>query len=121
MDSNKGFEPTSVVSGILMSKYAELKNGDDPDISFTRDEIDIMMDANELRCFKMESTFPKDFQFCKTKEECIEKILARKKKDNELLYRLMEYCVISQPVLQLSVSKVFKNWRYINGRFAAKY
>lgn len=85
------------------------------DAKFCKDDIDVLMNVNELRVFKMSHTMPTDFQYAKSKQESIDLVL-----HDGSLYRVLEYCIISQPVLQISVRKVFKNWRFINGKYAIR-
>lgn len=92
-----------------------LQSNGEADAKFCKADIDILMDVNELRVFKMKHQMPENFTFAKSKQESINHVL-----HEESLYRVLEYCIISQPVLQISVRKVFKNWRFINGKYATR-
>lgn len=100
-----------MILDVLMDKKKQLiASGGTQRATFTRSDIDTMMDLNELRVFKLANPMPSDYVFCKSERESIQRVL-----ENGSVYAVFEYCVISQPVLQYSVSKVFKNWRFING------
>lgn len=94
---------------ILNEKRKQLRN-DGPEVKLTVDDINVLMDVNELRILKITNPMPKDFVFSKSKEESFNRAL-----EENSLYRILEYCAISHPVLQISVGKVYKQWRFING------
>lgn len=101
-----------MIEEILREKREELiKTNGMEDASFLRADIDILRNMNELRVLKIQYPFPNDFKFSKSKEES-----RRAAVQDDSIYRILEYCVIAQPVLQDNVSKVFKSWRCINGR-----
>lgn len=107
-----------MIEEILLEKQRQLLEfGGIKDAMFAKSDIDSLLDLNELRAFKLKHPFPQDFVFCETKDESIQCVIKEKS-----LYRILEYCVIAQPILQESVSVVFKNWRFINGRkFATRH
>lgn len=105
-----------MVIDILNEKKQQLiKNDGLKDATFCKEDIDVLMDVNELRIFKVGNPMPKDFEFSASKEESIERVL-----NNDSIYRVLEYCVIAQPVLQISVGKVFKRWKFINGLYSTR-
>lgn len=94
---------------ILNEKRKQLRS-DGPEAKLTIDDINALMDVNELRVLKITNPMPKDFVFSQSKEESFKRLL-----EEDSIYRTLEYCVISHPVLQISVGKVYKQWRFING------
>lgn len=108
-----------MIEEILLQKRKQLlESGGAQDATFVKSDIDALLNLNELRMFKLKHTFPSDFKFCETKEESIQQVIS-----SDDIYRILEYCVIAQPILQESVGVVFKNnWRFINGRkFATRH
>lgn len=105
-----------MIEEVLKDKREQLKRSfGTEDAKFSKEDIDVLLDCNELRVLKVTHSFPKNFEFSKSKEESRMRALK-----NNSVYCILEYCVIAQPILQDSVGKVFKNWRFINGRRAAR-
>lgn len=101
-----------MIEDILKRKREEIIacNGE-RDASFSKDDIDALRNMNDLRVMKIKYPFPEDFKFSDTKEESRLAVL-----QDDSIYRILEYCVIAQPVLQDTISQVFRSWRCINGR-----
>lgn len=105
-----------MINSILNDKKQQLiASGGTKRATFTTAEIDVLMDLNELRVFKLANPFPKDYEFCKTEKESIQRVLT-----DGSPYSVLEYCVLSQPVLQYSIREVYKNWRFFNGIFGVR-
>ena len=95
-----------MIEKILEDKRQQLiKSGGLKRATFNKEEIDHLMDLNELRVFKIAHPMPSNFQFCTSVGSD---------------YAVLEYCAITQPVLQISIGKVFKNWRFFNGLHAVR-
>lgn len=102
------------VEEILNDKLMQLKDSNGmTDAAFSKSDIDVLMDINNLRVFKLKNPMPEDFKFADSKAKSIQFVLD----GNDQLYRILEYCVITQPVLQIPVHNVYKNWRFINGKY----
>lgn len=111
-----------MLNDILMDKYSQLVlSSGECDADFVKTDIDRLIDVNELRALKMSVPFPKDFEFSTSKDECIRRIITAGDWSSETLYRVLEYCVITQPVLQHGIIKVFRNWRCFNGLYAVQH
>ena len=88
---------------ILMNKKADLmRTGNPLSVSFTSDEINALADVNELRKLKLSLSFPKDFKRSSDLFACTKKIL-----DGDSDYRVLEFCILKNKVLQMPVSQVF--------------
>lgn len=105
-----------MIEKILEDKRQQLiKSGGLKRATFNKEEIDHLMNLNELRVFKIAHPMPSNFQFCTSVEESVQKVLS-----DGSDYAVLEYCAITQPVLQISIGKVFKNWRFFNGLHAVR-
>lgn len=93
------------VEEILNDKLMQLKDSNGmTDAAFSKSDIDVLMDINNLRVFKLKNPMPEDFKFADSKAESIQFVLD----GNDQLYRILEYCVITQPVLQIEFTMFIK-------------
>lgn len=91
------------IETILDEKRAELlKTGNPLYVQFTLDEINTIADVNELRRLKLLLPFPSNYEKVSDLFACTKKIL-----DGEDGYRVLEFCVLKNKVLQPAVMQVF--------------
>lgn len=81
------------------------------DISFTKDEVLVINDLNQLRFLKLSHTFPDNFQMHRDKFLCftqIKQLSKSSENSNIILYLVLEFFAHCNPFLRTNVSKVFK-------------
>lgn len=92
------------ISEILESKRKELLRAGNPfKVKFDLEEINVLADVNELRKLKIMVPFPANFERSPDLFACTKKII-----DGERTYRVLEFCVLKNRVLEAQVKQVFK-------------
>lgn len=92
-----------MIEKILIEKRdALLASGDALVVNFTVKDINILSDSDQLRLLKLTVPFPEDYKTSKDLFSCADAIL----RDKEL-YKVLEFCIKRNRVLQEHVLKVF--------------
>ncbi len=71
-------------------------------VEFSLDEINVLADVNVLRGLKLVLPFPENFEKSADLFECAKRII-----DGDGDYRVLEFCVLKNKVLQMPVKQVF--------------
>lgn len=91
------------IEQILEEKKRELIECGNPlKVQFSLDDINVLADMNELRRLKLKLKFPENFERSTDLFACTRHII-----DGDSEYRVLEFCVLKNKVLQLPVSQVF--------------
>ena len=80
-----------------------LKCGDPLSVDFTRRDIAILSNINQLRILKLKEQIPSDFEAAKDVFECTTKII----QGDQSAIRVLEFCLLSNRVLLSAISQVF--------------
>lgn len=90
------------IESILEEKRAELERLGNPlGITFTAEEINVLGDETNLRCFKLKHACPQNFKKADNIFTCFKEIVR-----DSSLYRVLEFCMLYNRVLARPVGEV---------------
>lgn len=90
------------VKSILVDKQLEMERLGNPfEVTFTAEEINVLGDETELRCFKLKYACPVDFKKADNIATCFRDVI-----DGGGLYKVLEFCMLYNRVLTEPVSSV---------------
>lgn len=91
-----------VIEVLEEKKQQLLSTGNPLAVVFTIDDINTLADVDELRMLKMSLPFPDTFERSSDLFECTRSIV-----DGDSYYRILEFCMLKNKVLQSPIKQVF--------------
>ena len=93
-----------MIYDVLIDKREKLlKVGDPLAVEFGIRDINILSDLSQLRVLKLKTPFPDDYKIANDVFECANKRMH----GDTSIYRVLEFCMLRNRVLQHNVIKVF--------------
>lgn len=91
------------VEDLLLEKQRECRSASAPnEVTFTTEEIEVLMDKVALNVFRMSNAPNLNFSPCETLSDCFQQIQIENN-----LYRVLEFCTKKNRVCQSTVYSIF--------------